>query len=425
MEKVKILLVTPELHPFSSNTGFAYVLNNLAKGFCELGHDVRIVIPKYQNSVQEFNTLVDFPVQIDWNRATAIIRESYIECGQEKIPVYLVDNYQYFDRETPYNHYDEAERFAFFCRSVLEMLPKVGFKPDVIHCNDWETGPISIMLKEQYMENDFYKNMKLIFTIHNMQYQGNYPKEILKLFNLDESYYNPDKLEFYGNVSFMKSGLIYSDIITTFSRTYATKLQTSDFGERMEGVLQLRREDFYGIINGVDYNVFNPETDSNIFCNYNKENLEEKKNNKYHLQSELGLPTKDVPVLAIVTKFQKDRGFDLLEEILDEIMMNDVQLIFLGKGDVAYENMLIRAKGKYTDKIGLWIGDNQDLEHRIYAGSDIFLSPSKFEIMPYRHMVAMRYGTVPVVRANGDVDDIVKSYNFSKNVGNGFVFYEY
>lgn len=425
-ENLKILLVTPEVYPFATNTGFAVVLNYFAKEISNLGHDVRIVMPRYKNTIDEYETKDDFPVTIDQKKETAVIRESYIENGDMKIPVYFVDNYQYFDRENPYNHYDEAERFAFLCKAVLEMLPRVGFKPDIIHCNDWETGIIPFLLKEQYKSDEFYKDIKSVFTIHNVKYQGNYPKDVLKLLNVDEEkYFTPDSLEFYGQVSYLKAGLIYSDIITTLSRIYATKLQTSDFGEKMEGVLQYRKDVFYGIINGIDYSVFNPETDSKIYKNYGVDNIEEKKNNKYRLQSEMGLPTKDVPVISIVSKFQKDKGFDLLEEILDDLMNLDVQLIIMGRGDIYYQNMLIRAKGRYRDKIGIYIGDNQDLEHRIYAGSDIFLLPSKFEFFPYRQLIAMRYGTVPIVRTNGDLEDTVSNYDFNKKRGTGFLFSDY
>lgn len=428
--KYKVLLVSAEVVPFAKTGGLADVAGSLPQALVSLGHDVRIVMPRYKKISETMRYVTDFPVHFDWRKETCIVRESSIEFNsdgvRERVPVYFVDSYHYFDRDYLYCYYDEAERFAFFCRAVMDMLPRINFQPDIIHCNDWHTGPICMMLKEQYRGMDYFRDIATVYTIHNLQYQGNYPPDTLKLFGMDEEVYTPDKVEFYGTFSFMKAGLVYADVINTVSETYAKQIQTAEYGERFEGLLRTRRDNLYGILNGINYDEFNPNTDSNIYANYSTDDMTNKVKNKTALQNELGLSAGDnVPVVGIVSRLTNQKGLDLIKEELKEIMKNDIQFAVLGSGDEYYEDFFREAKREYPGKIGVYIGFNAELAPRIYAGSDMFLMPSKFEPCGLGQMIALRYGTIPVVRATGGLKDTVHEFDPISGKGNGFTFGEY
>ncbi|KJS14741.1 MAG: glycogen synthase [Peptococcaceae bacterium BRH_c4b] len=430
---LKILVVSSEVVPFAKTGGLADVAGSLPKALAvvgndDMGNDVRVVMPHYKG-IEGASYRMDFPVQFVNRAETAIIRESSIEAhfqGQHRIiPVYMVDNHHYFYRERMYMFPDEAERYTFFCRSVLEMLPRLNWQPDIIHCNDWQSGPIPFLLKVRYRHDPFYARISTVYTIHNLQYQGNYPREALRVLGVGDEYFTPDQLEFYGSVSFMKMGIIYSDVINTVSRTYASEIQRPELGERMDGLLRKRSHDLYGIVNGINYHEFNPKTDHRIHRNYDKDSIEYKKENKYALQKELGLPVKDVPVLGLITRLVDQKGLDLIAEISDELMHLDLQFVVLGSGDRHYEEMFSKLKTKYPQKMGVYIGFNSILAQRIYAGVDMFLMPSRFEPCGLGQLIAMRYGTIPIVRATGGLADTVHDYNPATGSGNGFVFSEY
>ncbi|MDN5364294.1 MAG: starch synthase [Eubacteriales bacterium] len=426
---LKILLASAEVTPFAKTGGLADVAGSLPKALATLGNDVRVVMPKYRPISDTIRTLFDFPVQVGQRRETAVLRESLLEAQmgdiRRTVPVYFIDNYHYFDRDNMYGYWDEAERFAFFCRAVLEMLPRLNFQPDVIHCNDWQTGPICMLLKEKYSRDPFYSRIAAVYTVHNLQYQGNFPREVLSLFNLGMEVFTPEKVEFYGSFSFMKAGLVYADVITTVSSRYAREVQTPEFGERMDGILRKRSHDFFGIVNGINIHEFNPKTDPRIYRNYDINNLADKKDNKFALQRELGLPERDVPVIGMVTRLVDQKGLDLLDEIKDELLQEDIQLVVLGMGDPHYEDMLRRMKEKYPDKVAVYIGFNGILAQRIYAGSDMFLMPSRFEPCGLGQLISLRYGTIPIVRATGGLADTVVDYNPETGMGNGFSFDHY
>ncbi len=425
---LKILIAAAEVAPFAKTGGLADVAGSLPKALATMGNDVRIVMPKYR-MIDTQQTRVDFPVEIGGRKETAIIRESSIEAHlgdvHKEVPIYFIDNYHYYDREGIYCHWDDAARYAFFSKAILEMLPKLNFQPDIIHLNDWQTGPVALMLKDHYSTDPFYKNIATIYTVHNLQYQGNFPKETLKLLGLSERYFSPEGVEFFGTFSFMKTGLKFADIINTVSRTYAREIQTPQYGERMDGLLRMRSSDLHGIVNGINYHEFNPKTDPRIYKNYSSENALAKQENKFALQKEMGLPVKDVPVIGLVSRLVDQKGLDLISEIIDQMLSQDLQFVLLGEGEERYQNFFHTVQQRYPNKMGVYIGYNGILAQQIYAGSDFFLMPSKFEPCGLGQLISLRYGTIPIVRATGGLADTINNYDAQLGAGNGFVFTEY
>lgn len=430
---LKILLVSSEVVPFAKTGGLADVAGSLPKALATLnndtiGHDVRVVLPHYKG-IEGTSYCTDFPVSFGNRTETAIIRESSIEAhyqGEHRnITVYMVDNHHYFYREGIYMFEDEPARFAFFCRAVLEMLPKLNWQPDLIHCNDWQSGPIPFFLKVRYHKDPFYNKIATVFTIHNLEYQGNYSKQTLDLLEVGDDYFTPELLEFYGSVSFMKMGILYADVINTVSKTYAAEIQRSQLGAGMDGLLRSRARDLYGILNGINYHEFNPKTDHRIYRNYDIHSIENKRENKYALQKEMGLPVKDVPVLGLTTRLVDQKGLDLIAQIIEQLMQMDLQFVILGSGDPYYEGIFLNEKERFPHKMGVYIGFNAILAQRIYAGADMFLMPSRYEPCGLGQMISMRYGTIPIVRATGGLADTVHDYNPATGSGNGFIFSEY
>lgn len=425
---LKILLVSAEVAPFAKTGGLADVAGSLPKALATMGNDVRIVMPKYK-IINDTQTLFDFPVQVGERKETAVLRQSTIEAEwgetEKTIPVYFIDNYHYFDREGIYCHPDDAERFAFFCCAVLEMLPRITFQPDIIHCNDWHSGPITMLLKEKYNDNPFYSHIASLYTIHNLQYQGIFPQETLKFFNLSKDIFTPDKVEFYGSFNWMKTGIVYADIVNTVSSKYAIEIQTPEYGEKLDGLLRFRAQDLYGIVNGINIHEFNPKTDPRIYKNYDLTNIADKKDNKFALQREMNLPEKDVPMIGLVSRLVDQKGLNLIAEIIDKLMQKDIQFVVLGEGEPYYEQFFKNLKTNYPDKVATNIGFNGILAQRIYAGSDLFLMPSKFEPCGLGQLISLRYGTIPIVRATGGLADTIINYNPQTGIGNGFSFQDY
>ncbi|OPJ57061.1 glycogen synthase GlgA [Alkalithermobacter paradoxus] len=424
---IKILYVASEGVPFFKTGGLADVAFSLPKELRKMGIDVRVVLPKYNSMNNKFKDnmklIKSINVPVGWRMQYCGIE--YLE--NENIPYYFIDNEYYFKREGGYyGFYDDAERFAFFNRSVLEMINHIDFKPDIIHCNDWHTGMIPVLLDAHYRQNPAYKNIKTVFTIHNLKYQGIFPPEILgELLNLGMEYYNQDSIEFYGAINFMKGGINHSNVITTVSESYAQEIQYSYYGERLDGLLRSKKDILHGIVNGLDYDIYNPQTDKNIFINYDKDSLENKKKNKMYLQEYLGMPKKDVPIIGMVTRLDSMKGLDLVIHVLDEILSKDVQMVILGSGNPYFENIIKSYKDRYKDKLSINIMFDNSLAHKIYAGSDMFLMPSKFEPCGLAQLIALRYGTIPIVRETGGLKDTVASYNEFTCSGNGFSFTNY
>ena len=425
---MKILFVASEAVPFVKTGGLADVVGALAPVLAKEGHDVRVLIPDFSQIPREYSEkmshVCDFEIQLGWRRQY---------CGIEQIEMngvkwYFMDNKYYFARPYIYGMGgDEYERFGFFCRGALNMLPLVDFQPDVIHCHDWQSGMIPALLKIQYAHLPFYAGIRTVFTIHNLQYQGIFGiREVQDVLGLGDSLWTEDKLECFGCANFMKAALVYTDLITTVSPPYAEEIQTAYYGERLDGLLRARKADLKGVLNGIDMEGYNPQTDELIAENFSVDHLEGKAACKKQLQEELGLDVRDdVPVIGMVGRLSNQKGLDLVDYVIADIMRQDVQMVVLGMGEGRYFNLFSWAEGEYKGRIAARFTMDHALAHKIYAGADIFLMPSQFEPCGLSQMIAMRYGTIPIVRETGGLRDTVLSYNEFTGEGNGFTFFNY
>ena len=417
---MKIVFVSAEVSPYSKSGGLADVAGSLPKEFLKMGHEVLVITPKYKEIKYPMEYVEDFSVQMKDKKIDAIIRKHEQQIDDKKLITYFVDNAFYFNRDGMYCHPDEAERFAFFDKAVSKIIDDI--KPDILHLNDWQTGPIAVLTR------DVYKNYKtkIIYTIHNMEYNGRFNAGNICHLGLNpEQYLTPDKLEFYGDLSFSKAGILYSDIVTTVSKTYANEIQTKELGFGYEGLIKMKKEQnrLVGIVNGIDYDIFNPEKDEEIYVNYNADSIDKKKINKSKLQEELGLPVKDVPMFAIISRVVQHKGFDILIESLKELLKEDIQFVMLGLGDEHYINRFNMLKDRFNDKISINNVFDSNLAKRIYAASDLFFMPSLFEPCGLSQLISFRYGTVPIARKTGGLNDTVIGYLGNKEEGNGFTFW--
>ena len=425
---MKILFTASESVPFVKTGGLADVVGALAPVLAGKGHDVRVVLPLFSAIPKEWTEqmkhVCDFEVQLGWRRQYCGI-ESLRKDG---VVWYFIDNKYYYGRPYIYGMGgDEYERFGFFCRAVLNMLPLIGFQPEVIHAHDWQSGMVPALLKIQYAHLPFYEKIRTIFTIHNLQYQGIFGiREVQDVLGLGDSLWTNDKLECYGCANFMKAALVYSDLITTVSPSYSQEIQTAYYGERLDGLLRARKADLFGVLNGIDMADYNPATDRNIAENYTPEDLSGKAACKRALQESLGLNTApDVPVIGMVGRLSNQKGLDLVDYVIADIMRQDVQLVVLGMGEGRYFNLFSWAEGEYKGRVAARFTMDHALAHQIYAGTDLFLMPSQFEPCGLSQMIAMRYGTIPIVRETGGLRDTVLSYNEATGEGNGFSFFNY
>jgi starch synthase len=423
-KQLKILLAAAEVAPFAKTGGLADVAGSLPKALQEMGHDVRIILPKYkQICVGDY--LIDYPVEMDHHLETGILKETRLKRKNSEIPVYLIDNYKYFYRDGIYCFTDDAERYNFFCKAVLGMLPLIGFQPDVIHCNDWQCGLIPLSLRTKYAGDPFYQKIASVFTIHNLQYQGTFPRQTLRLVGLGEDFFTPERLEFYGQINFMKAGILYGDIINTVSRQYAMEIQTPEYGERLDGLLRKRTQDLYGIVNGIDYEENDPSTDRRIYKNYTLESIDLKKKNKSALQQEMRLPESNAPLIGMISRLVDQKGLDLIADAFDQMIGLGVQFVLLGSGADNYQRLFSELKMRYPQQMAVNIGFNAELAQKIYAGADIFLMPSRFEPCGLGQLLSLRYGTIPVVRSVGGLADTIQDFDERQESGNGFSFKPY
>ena len=425
---MKILFVASEAVPFVKTGGLADVVGALAPVLAAEGHDVRVIIPDFSAISHEYssqmNHVCDFEVQLGWRRQYCGIEQ--IE--KDGVTWYFMDNKYYFSRPYIYGMGgDEYERFGFFCRAVLNMLPLIDFQPDVIHAHDWQSGMVPALLRIQYAHLPFYAGIKTVFTIHNLQYQGIFGiREVQDVLGLGDSLWTDDKLECFGCANFMKAALVYADMITTVSPSYAEEIQTAYYGERLDGLLRARKNDLHGVLNGIDIKEYNPQTDEKIPAKFSFDDLSGKAVCKKELQQELGLDINpDIPVIGMVGRLSNQKGLDLVDYVIADIMRQDVQLVVLGMGEGRYFNLFSWAEGEYKGKVAARFTMDHTLAHKIYAGTDIFLMPSQFEPCGLSQMIAMRYGSVPIVRETGGLRDTVLSYNEFNGDGNGFTFFNY
>lgn len=416
---MRVLFCASEAVPYAKTGGLADVAGALPKALARAGLDVMLVLPKYKQvgfKAEEEIALGD--------RELLAVGEAPCE-EIEGVRVLFIRQDELFLRDSLYGYPDDGVRFTLFDKAVLAFIKKLDWKPDVVHCNDWQTGLIPVYLKTTLSNDPFYQGIATIFTIHNLAYQGNFPYELLHIAGLPPELFTFDKLEFWGQFSFMKGGIVFSDFITTVSPHYAEEIQTPQFGAGMEGALSYRKDRIRGILNGIDYEVWDPARDEFLPAPYDSTCLEKKKENKKFLQKEVGLPPRDVPLIGMVSRLASQKGFDILLSAMDDLFERDVQMVILGVGEKQIEEGLEEKERKYREKLRVIVRFDERLSHLIYAGSDIFLMPSLFEPCGLGQMIAMRYGTIPVVRKVGGLADSVEEFDPTSGEGTGFLFEEY
>jgi starch synthase len=415
---MRVLFCSSEVFPFAKTGGLADVSSALPQALEKQGCLIKIALPKYR-CIKENVSLKQ-----------ALADRNTIKIGQD-IDVYFVQNDRYFDREQLYgtktaDYPDNLERFAFFCKQALSSLKEKGFSPHIIHCNDWQTALIPIYLKTIFKDDPFFRHTKTVFTIHNLAYQGIFEKYKFVQTGLDWQLFNVHALEFYGKVNLLKGALLYADFITTVSPSYAQEIQTLKFGCGLEGVLRKRKKDLFGIINGIDYRIWDPKNDDKIASRYGIENLNRKYINKEKLQQELGLlPDRDIPLLGIISRLASQKGIELIISAFDEMIKRNLQFVLLGTGDTKYHLLLEKVKQKRYKNISINLLFDAILAHKIYAGCDMFLMPSYYEPCGLGQLISLKYGTIPIVRKTGGLADTIIDYDTRTSTGNGFVFTKY
>ncbi|ADL52587.1 glycogen synthase GlgA, partial [Clostridium cellulovorans] len=421
---MKIAFIASEAAPFIKTGGLGDVVGSLPKYLNKIGNETIVILPNYvgirHDLKESMDYIKEYYVPVGWRNMYCGVMHYKLD----NVDFYFIDNQYYFYREGLYGYYDDGERFAFFDRAALMLLEQIDFKADVVHCHDWQTGMIPVFLKSQFWDNPFYQDMKSIFTIHNLQFQGVFPKNIIyELLGLPDHLFNNGSIEYHGKVSFLKSALVYSDKISTVSNSYAQEIQGQQFGEGLHGLLSSRRNDLWGIINGIDYSVYNPENDECIYYKYGGIYINDKYGNKARLQEDLNLwRSTDVPMIAMVTRLSDQKGLDLVVRCAEEILRRNVQLVILGTGDKYYEDYFKNLQYRYPGQVAALITFNEALSHKVYAASDIFLMPSAFEPCGLSQLIALKYGSLPLVRETGGLRDTVIPYNYGNHMGNGFMF---
>ena len=404
---MKVLLCSSEIVPFAKTGGLADVAGALPLALEELGVEVRVAMPKYKT-----------------------IKNATPKLGKN-ILVYFIENEKYFNRDNLYgektgDYPDNLERFAFYSQKTMELLKDEDFQPDIIHCNDWQSALIPIYLKNLYQDDPFYKNTKTVLTIHNLAYQGLFPKEQFPKSGLPLELFNIEALEFYDKVCLLKGGIVFSDLITTVSPTYAQEIQTKEFGCGLEGILRKKTQNLFGILNGLDYKIWDPATDKLIFKAYDPFTIQDKAINKTGLQQACKLkPDASIPLFGIVSRLAEQKGFDLLAGIINDLCHLPIQIVILGTGDQKYHDLLGKFAKKYPGHLSLQLRFDDPLAHQIYSGSDFFLMPSKYEPCGLGQMISLKYGTIPVVFKTGGLADTIVDLDSKTKKGNGFVFDNY
>lgn len=427
----KILFAASECVPFIKTGGLADVCGALPKEFDKKYWDVRVVIPNYSCIPEKYRDKFEYVAHFYMNSGS-YIQNKYVgilKYELDGITYYFIDNQEYFNCVVPYGdiRYD-IEKFVFFDKAVLSMLPHIDFHPDIIHCHDWETGLVPVYLKNEFAADPYFWGIKTIVTIHNLRFQGVWDIKTMKgLTGFPASLFTPDKLEFNKDANMLKGGLVYADYITTVSDTYANEIQTPFYGEGLNGLLSARHFDMQGIVNGIDYSVYNPQTDAKIYTNYDVSDFRKKKaNNKIKLQEELGLAVdKKRYMIGLISRLTDQKGLDLINYAMERLVDEYTQFVVIGTGNPEYENMFRHYAWKYPDRVSANICYSDDLAHKLYAAADAFLMPSAFEPCGLTQLISFRYGTVPIVRETGGLKDTVKPFNEYENTGDGFSFTNY
>src|SRR5271163_4003949 len=425
---MKILFVASEGLPYSKTGGLADVVEALPKALVEMGHAVAVLLPRYHGNKITSTLVSSVTVGLGNNLRFPSIAEGKPVAG---VRYFFVDDPAYFDREQLYgdksgDYPDNAERFAEFSRVAIECMKRVWL-PDVIHCHDWQSALVPLLLRTQHATDPVMRSLPVVLTIHNLGYQGLFPQTAMRSIGLPDNLFTMDALEFYGKVNFLKGGLIFADFLTTVSRRYAKEIQTPEYGWGLEGVIRNRADRLVGILNGVDYSVWSPEVDTLIAQNYSAQDLAGKKACKKDLLSAFRLPEEnlEMPLIGIVSRFADQKGFDLIAQIAGDLMKENLAIVALGAGQPEYEKLFKGLADKYSARVGVKIGYDNALAHKIEAGADMFLMPSRYEPCGLNQIYSLRYGTVPVVRATGGLDDTIQNFVAKTQQGTGFKFEEY
>lgn len=429
---MKVAMVAYEVYPFAKVGGLADVVGSLPRVIEKQGAKVTVFMPFHKVVQKNCSKLgleiesVAKSIQVP-NLQTSEKFDLYkTRMPESNCIVYFIANDYYFSSENVYEGPDLAEQAIFFSNASLEAMKYLSETFDLVHAHDWQTGLIPVYLRTIYRTDPFFSKTASVFTIHNLGYQGIFNPKYIKFAGLPSYLFNIDGLEFYGQMNFLKGGILFSDVVTTVSPTYAQEIQTEQFGEKLDGVLRLKAEDLYGILNGIDYTEYNPATDKRIYANYDLEHVTDKKINKKELQKELGLQVKeDAALIGMINRLVDQKGLDLVEKIADYAMMFDVQFVVLGTGDKKYEEFFKNLEKKYPTRVSSNIKFDIDLAQKIYAASDMFLMPSRYEPCGLGQMYSLRYGTIPIVRYTGGLADTVREYDPKTREGNGFGFREY
>jgi starch synthase len=425
---VRILFVASEGLPFSKTGGLADVIEALPKALVAQGHQVAVVLPRYKGTKAAAVVLPSLTIPLGPRLRFPAVLDGTVLSG---VQYFFVDDPPFFDREGIYggssgDYPDNAERFSEFCRAAIE-IAKHLWMPDVIHCHDWQTGLLPVLLRTSYGDDPAVKDIPVVFTIHNMGYHGQFGRDVLGPAGIPPILFNPGALEFYGNVNFLKGGLVYSDYLTTVSRKYAQEIQTPEFGYGLDGVARSRADRLVGILNGVDYTSWNPEKDKFIAMKYSVKDLSGKQVCKQALLElfELSRDHPTRPVIGIVSRFADQKGFDLIAERAHELMQEDLSLVVLGTGERRYEDLFRSLAAAYPGRVGVKIAYDEAIAHKVEAGADMFLMPSRYEPCGLNQIYSLKYGTVPIVRATGGLDDTIEAFDLEHGTGTGFKFVEY
>lgn len=425
-----IIFASSECVPFIKTGGLADVVGSLPKYFNKKMYDVRVVLPKYCCIKQEWKDKMEYQTHFYMELAGTEQYVGILKCVQDNITFYFIDNEYYFGGNTPYdgNPKWNIEKFAFFSKAVLSILPVIEFRPELIHCHDWQTGLVPVYLDNFRYLGEYYRGIRTVMTIHNLKFQGVWDtKTVRQITGLPEYYFVPDKMEAYKDANLLKGGIVYADKVTTVSQTYAQEIMTPFYGETMDGLMRARSNDLCGIVNGLDYEEYCPFKDRSIAKKFTVDTFRKNKvMNKLALQEELGLEKNPKAMLiGMVSRLTDQKGFDLVEYVMDELCQDAVQIVVLGTGDAKYENMFRHFAWKHAGKVSANIFYSEDLSHKIYASCDTFLMPSLFEPCGLSQLMSLRYGTIPIVRETGGLKDTVEPYNEFEKTGTGFSFQNY
>jgi len=430
---LRVLFVTSEAVPFAKTGGLADVSGALPKFLKPLGCELKLVMPYYRTVRQSGLPHQYLGEKIEVSVGNELIEaEIYLSQLDRDISVYLIGREEFFDREYLYgtprgDYFDNAERFLFFSKAALQLCQVIGFSPEIVHHHEWQTGLIPAYLQSLHRNDPSFSRTATVFTIHNIAYQGLFKKEKFPLTGLPEEMYNPEGIEFWERINFMKAGIVYADVINTVSQKYSEEIQTPEYGYGLDGILRKRKEDLYGILNGVDYRDWDPEGDPYLVVRYGPKDVTGKRDCKRDLLKEFGLPLslEKFPLLGMISRLADQKGFDLLAEILEELFSLDLGFVLLGTGEKKYHDFFQKISRQYPRKAGIRIAYDDRLAHKIEAGADLFLMPSKYEPCGLNQIYSLKYGTIPVVRATGGLDDTIVHYDPMTRKGNGFKFSRY